>query len=80
MAGVTRAGLAWIMDRRGQPVGQLQATLGCGQKHDAAIRGDAAALEGGCDLLAPNGWKRERQQRIVGYGGCSSRDAVEGLA
>ncbi|BCG75843.1 hypothetical protein MesoLj113a_70010 [Mesorhizobium sp. 113-1-2] len=49
--------VARIVDRSRQPVGQLQASLGRGQKHDATIRGDASAVKRSCDLLAPNGWK-----------------------
>lgn len=30
----------------------------------------------GRDLLAPNGWKRRRQERIVCHGGCGSREMV----
>ena len=68
--------ITWIVDRRGQPVGQLQVPLGRSQKHDPTIRRDASAVECGRDLLASNGWKREWQQRIVGHGGCGSRDMV----
>lgn len=37
--------IAPIVDHRGQPVSQAQATLSCGHKYDAAIRGDAAAVK-----------------------------------
>lgn len=57
-------------------MGQLQTPLGGSQQHDATIRGDAPSIERGCDLLAPNGWKREWQERIVCHGGCGSRDVV----
>ena len=69
--------IAPVADRRGEPVGQLQAPLGRGQQHNAAVRGDPSAVEGDGDLLASNGWKRERQQRIVGHGGCGWLDAVD---
>ena len=66
-----------IADHRGKPLGQAQAPLGRGQQHDAAVRGDPSAVERGCDLFASNGWKRERQQRIVGHGGWGWLDAVD---
>jgi hypothetical protein len=31
--------------------------LGHGQQHDAAVRCELTTIEGGCDLLARNGWK-----------------------
>ncbi len=69
-----------IVDRSRKPVGQSQTPLGGGQKHNAAIRCDASAIKRSCDLLASDGWKTQRRQRIVGHGGCGSRDLVEGLA
>ena len=59
-----------------QLLGQLQAPFGSSQKHDPAIRGDAPTVERSRYLLASDGWKRERRQRIVGHGGCGSRDVV----
>jgi hypothetical protein len=69
--------IAPVPDRRGEPVRQLQAPLGRSQQHDAAVRCDPSAIERGSDLFASNGWKRERQQRIVGHGGCGWLDAVD---
>ncbi len=66
-----------IADHRGKPLGQAQALLGRGQQQHAAVRGDPFAVERGCDLFASNGWKRERQQRIVGHGGCGWLDAAK---
>ena len=55
-----------------QPISDPQTPLGRGQQHDAAVRGDPAAVEGGSDFLAADGWKQERRGRIVGHGGCGS--------
>jgi hypothetical protein len=65
-----------IADRGGEFFGQSQAPLGCGQKHDAAIRSDAPAIERSGDFLASDGWKRKRRQSIFGHGGCGSREVV----
>ncbi len=48
-----------------------------GKQHHAAVRRQAPAVERGGQLLAPDGWKRERQSRIVGHGGCGRLDAVD---
>src|SRR3954452_2690723 len=39
---------------------------------NATIGGDAPAVEGRDQLLAVNGWKTKRQDRIVGHGRCGS--------
>jgi hypothetical protein len=61
--------VASIREYASEPVGQTQASLGERQKHHAPIRGQAPAIEGSCDFLGMNGWKREWQYRIVGHGG-----------
>lgn len=55
----------------------LERAAGADVVGGATIRADASAVKRSCDLLASNGWKRERQQRIVGHG---SRETVAGLA
>ena len=35
----------------------------------SSVRGQATAVEGSCDFLGVNGWKREWQNRIIGHGG-----------
>ena len=50
-----------VRDHGGELVGNAEPAGGLGQQQDAAIRGQASAIEGGCELLAPNGWKRERE-------------------
>ena len=64
--------VARIGDHRSELVGDPDAPLGRGQQHHAAIGTDAAAVERGGDLLALHRWQRERQQAIVGHGGCGS--------
>ena len=64
--------VARVRDQRREPIGDPEAALGGSQQHDAAVRGDAAAVEGGGDFLAADGWKAERLDRIVGHGGCGS--------
>jgi hypothetical protein len=49
-----------------------QAPLHRAEQQDTAIGGNAPAVEGGDQLLAVNRWKTERQDRIVGHGGCGS--------
>jgi len=64
--------VARISDQPGQSPRHAQATLGGGQKHDAAVRRHAAAIEGGGELLAADGWKEEGCGRIIGHGGCGA--------
>jgi hypothetical protein len=60
-----------------QSIGDAEPSLGHRQQHDAAVRCETTTIEGGCDLLARNGWKRERQEIIVGHGECGGRDGVK---
>ena len=46
-----------------------EPSLGHRKQHHAAIRGKPSAVEIGCDLPAPDGWKRELEGPIVGHGG-----------
>ena len=61
--------IAPVRNYLGEPLGDAEPTLCLGEQHDTAIRRDPSAIKGGSDLLALNGWKRERQQIIVGHGG-----------
>ncbi|MHC2608456.1 hypothetical protein ACVMHZ_009922 [Bradyrhizobium liaoningense] len=61
--------IAPIREHPGQIVGQAETPLGHRQKHHAPVRGQATAIEGSCDFLGVNGWKREGRNRIVGHGG-----------
>src|SRR5690242_118784 len=61
--------IAPVRNYLGEPLGDAEPTLCLGEQHHAAIRRDPSAIKGGSDLLALNGWKRERQQIIVGHGG-----------
>ena len=49
-----------------------QLPLHRAEQQDAAISGNAPAVEGGNHLLAADGWKTKRRDRIVGHGGCGS--------
>ena len=64
--------IARIGDQPREPVGNPQPTLGRSQQHDAAVGGDAAAIERRRDFLAADGWKQEWRGRIVEHGGCGS--------
>ena len=65
-------GIARIGNQPCQPIGNPQTALGSGQQHDAAIGGEASAVEGGSDFLAAHSWKQERLARIVRHGGCGA--------
>ena len=65
--------VARIGNHFGQLVRQPQPLPGLARKHHPGVRGDAPAIEGGSDFLARDGWKREREQAIVGHGGCGSQ-------
>ncbi len=71
--------IAPLGEHQGQLLGHPDAPVGHGEKHDAPIGGQPAAVEGGCDLLAGDSWKRERQNRIVGHGECGDQHLCEGL-
>ncbi len=64
--------IARIGNQSRQPVRDPQLALHRAEQHDAAIGRDASAVEGGGQLLAADGWKMERQGRIIGHGGCGS--------
>ena len=64
------AGVATVGDRGGEQGCDAEPPLGFRQQHHPAVRADPAAVERGGDFLALHGWKRERQGRIVGHGGC----------
>jgi hypothetical protein len=51
--------IAPIREHPGQLVGQAETPLGHRQKHHTPVRGQATAVEGSCDFLGVNGWKRE---------------------
>ncbi len=64
--------VARVGDQRRQPVTQAKVALGRGQQHDAAVRGQPPAVEGGDHLLAADRWKAEGLGRIVIHGGCGA--------
>ncbi len=61
-----------VRDQAGQPFGDPEAPLRQRQQYDATIRGEATAVERGCDFLPSNGWKVEGRDRIVDHGGRGS--------
>jgi len=46
-----------------------ETPLGYRQKHHAPVRGQPPTIEGSCDFLGVDGWKREWLNRIIGHGG-----------
>jgi hypothetical protein len=71
---------AILIDVIGLGAGVYDRCKELGQQHHPAVRGDPATVEGGGDFLALNGWKPERQGRIVGHGGCGRLERWTGLA
>ena len=63
-----------------QSLGDAKPPFGHREQHHAAIRGEPSAIESSCDLLARNGWKRERREIIVGHGERGGRGKARGLA
>ena len=50
--------------------GSSAAVICDGAEHQApAVEGDTTTIEGGRDLLAAHGWRRERQRSIFDHGG-----------
>ena len=64
--------LTRVGDQRRQWVRDPQTPFRCRQEHHTAVRGNAPAIEGSSDFLAPDGWKTEASERIVLHGGCGS--------
>ena len=44
----------------GKPAGDAKPPFRLAQQQKAAIGGQAAAVETGCEFLAPDGWRSER--------------------
>ena len=61
-------GIATVGKGARQPIRDAKPTLGHRQQHHPAIRGQTSAVKSGGDLLGPDGWKRDRQEIIVGHG------------
>ena len=61
--------IAPVRNYFGEPLGEAEPTLRLGEQHNPAIRRDPSAIKTGSAFLPLNGWKRERQQIIVGHGG-----------
>ena len=59
-----------VSDQSGERSGHGAASFGKGEQRDAAVRGEPAAIECGCDFLARDGWQGEGKRAIVGHGGC----------
>jgi hypothetical protein len=72
--------IAPIREHPSEPVGQAEAPISHRQQHYAAVRCEPPTIECSCDFLGVNGWKRERQDRIVGHGGRGACVDVAGLA
>ncbi len=70
--------IARIRDDGGELVRHSEPALGLPQQHHASIRSDAPAVESSGDLLAANGWKREREKAIFDHGGCGFDAMAEG--
>ena len=77
---VVRKRIAPIREHPSEPVGQAEAPISHRQQHYAAVRREPPTIECSCDFLGVNGWKPERQDRIVGHGGRGACVDVAGLA
>jgi hypothetical protein len=73
-------GIATIQKAARQSFGDAKASLRHRQQHDAAVRGQATAVEIRCDFPARNRWKREWQGSIFNHGGRRWTVVREGLA
>jgi len=66
-----------IGDRGRKLLGDAHPSRRRREQHHATVRRQPPAIEPGGELLAPDGWKRERRSRIVGHGGCGRLDGVD---
>jgi hypothetical protein len=71
--------IASVGDQRREPRGEADRSLGGSEQQHPAVRGQPPPVERRGDFLAPDGWEIERQQRILGHGGCGSRGGVDKL-
>jgi hypothetical protein len=71
--------LAPIWHKPGKAIGDSEPPLGLAQQKHPSVRRQATAVESGFDLLASDGWKRERQEAIVVHGGCVWSVMPQGL-
>ena len=65
-------GIALIGEAARQTIGDAEPALGHRKQQDAAVAGDAPAIESGDDFFAANRWKLERQEAIFDHGGRDS--------
>jgi hypothetical protein len=77
---MVRPGVTPVGDRRRQFVDEHQLPLRLRQEHDAAVGTHVAAVERRRHLLAANGWKCERRNRIVVMAGVALLQVGKGLA
>jgi len=71
--------IAAIRHRFRKPPAHPELALRLSQQQQTAIRRLIAAVKINCEFLAPDRWKVEGKQRIVGHGGCGAgliRDAT----
>jgi hypothetical protein len=71
--------IAMVGEATCHSVGEAKTPIGHRQQHDAAVGADATAIESGCDFLAGDRWKRERQEVIVGHGERGWREVANGI-
>ena len=62
--------VARIVDQSGKRFGYRPAALGKRKQDYAAVRGQTAAIECGCDFLARHSWQGKGKRAIVSHGGC----------
>ena len=63
------AGITGVGDLGCKLVGQAETPFGKAEQHDAAIRCQTAAVEGGGEFLATDAWQAEGPQSILAHGG-----------
>ena len=61
--------IAAVGDQSGDPVNDPDPPVGQCQQRYATVGGDATAIEGGADFLAPYAWQIEQKAGIVIHGG-----------
>ena len=62
--------IARIGNASRKPPAKPHRALGLCQQQNTAIRGEPTSVERGCDLLAPDRWKRKSRRAIIAPGGC----------
>jgi hypothetical protein len=74
------AGVALVRDHCRKPLGEAKPPLRLRQQHDAAIRAEASAVKGGCDLLRSTAGNANGNKLSWAVAGVARSNLLQGSA